>query len=118
MLSFTDILVLCMPLAAAILALMKDTFKEEKPGAKKKITPFGVTALFLAVIGFVLSGYSTYQTKKEAKQKSVASNLSAGFTESQERIKATLGITETKINETIHSVQTRISDVVNGPNSN
>jgi len=57
-----------MPLAAAIVAVMKDTFKQEKPGGRKKITPFGVTALFLAAIGFGLSWYSTNERKKEAKE--------------------------------------------------
>lgn len=72
MLSFPDIIILCVPLAAAILAVMKDTVKEEKPGAKKKITPFGVTALFLAAIGFCLAWYSTYEKKREAKETAIA----------------------------------------------
>lgn len=79
MLSFTEMVILCMPLAAAVLAVMKDTFKQEKPGARKKITPFGVTALFLAAIGFALSFYSTHETKKEAKKKAVAEEEYRGY---------------------------------------
>ena len=74
MLSFTDIVILCMPLAAAILAVMKETFTAEKPGAskeekpgRKKLTPLGVAALFLAAIGFGLSWYLTYEAKKVAQ---------------------------------------------------
>lgn len=69
MLSFTDIVVLCMPLAAAVLAVMKDTFKKEEPGGKKKLTPFGVAALILAAIGFGLSWYVTDQAKQVATRK-------------------------------------------------
>jgi hypothetical protein len=63
-----------MPLAGAILALMKDAFTAEKPGAskeekpaKKKITPLGVAALFLALIGFGLSLHSTREARKAAQ---------------------------------------------------
>ena len=74
MLSFTDIVVVCLPLAAAILAVMKDSFTQEKPGdskqekpPKKKITPLGVAALFLALIGFGLSLHSTREARKAAQ---------------------------------------------------
>ena len=79
MLSFTDIFILCLPLAAAILAVLKDTFKVEKPGARKKITPIAVAALFLAAIGFGLSLYSTYETKKEAKKRAQAEEDYRGY---------------------------------------
>jgi hypothetical protein len=63
MLSFTDILVPCMPLAAAVLAVMKDTFKKEEPGGKKKLTRFGVAALILAGSGFAFIHFTYTDTR-------------------------------------------------------
>lgn len=63
-LNIEDILTGLLPLLAAILAVMKDTTKQDKSNSrKKKLTRYGVVALCMASVGFIWSMYCTNENK-------------------------------------------------------